>query len=303
MKKVAVLMSTYNGGPYLKEQIESILLQKGDYELKIYVRDDGSTDSTCELLEQYQKQEKLIWYQGENVGPANSFMDLLYYCGEYDFYVFADQDDVWDDDKIETAINKIKNIDTPALFYSNARLVDKDLNPINGYVYNNGCPKTDLYTLVCAGGLLGCTMVLNNMLVNGIRTKEKSKQVIMHDYYVAVVCIGLGGQIVYDNNSYMSYRQHGNNVVGVSYGVIGKIKNRIRRIKRKMKVSIADQAADILERYKDDFSVEYVNWLKKVMTYRKNFFTRVSLACSCKTHYISCNMSITTRLAILLGNR
>lgn len=303
MKRVAVLMSTYNGGKYLKEQIESILLQKGDFELSIYVRDDGSSDSTIKMLDEYQNQKKLTWYKGENLGPAKSFMDLIYYCGEFDFYVFADQDDVWEHNKIETAVKKISNIQSPALYYGNAKLVDKDLNDINGYVYNKGCPKKDFFTLVCAGGLLGCTMVLNKELVNKIKEKQAASKVIMHDYYVAIVCIGLGGKIVYDNNSYMSYRQHSNNVVGVSYGVRGKIKNRIKRIKEKMKVSIAEQAKDILDRYEEDFSTEYVNWLKKVIAYRRNIFSRLALAISCKTHYISWNMSITTRLAILLGNR
>ena len=303
MKKVAVLMSTYNGGQYLREQIESVLTQEGDFELNIFVRDDGSSDTTCDILQEYQNKNKLIWYQGKNVGPANSFMDLIYYCGEYDFYVFADQDDVWDKNKINTAITKIENIETPALYFGNAKLVDKDLNDIKGYVYNNGAPNTNLYTLVCAGGLLGCTMVLNKVLVDKIKNKQSASQVIMHDYYVAIVCVGLGGKIIYDDNSYMKYRQHGNNVVGVSYGVLGKIKNRVRRINEEMKVSIADQANDILERYEEDFSIEYIEWLKKVKGYKNSVFKRIGLAFSCKTHYISLNMSITTRMAILLGNR
>ena len=303
MRKVAVLMSTYNGEKYIRQQIDTILAQKGDFELDLYVRDDGSKDQTISILEEYKKKDKLQWYTGENLGPAKSFMDLLYIVKGYDFYVFADQDDVWLEDKIMSAINKIQDINGPVLYYSNAKLVDQDLNELTGYVYNGIQPKTDFHTLVCAGGLLGCTMVFNDVLAETVRKEKKPEYIVMHDYYLAIVCIGIGGQIIYDSNSYINYRQHGSNVVGVSYGIKGKIRNRLKRITKKTPVSISLQADDILKRYGEKCSVEYCEWLKKVSEYRNSIFKRISLGTSLKTSYINWNMSIVMRLAIIFGNR
>lgn len=76
MKTVTVLLSAYNGEQYLEEQLESIINQKNCI-VKIIVRDDGSSDSTCKILEQYEKQGSLTWYTGKNLGPAGSFYDLI----------------------------------------------------------------------------------------------------------------------------------------------------------------------------------------------------------------------------------
>ena len=93
-KKVLILLSTYNGERYIKEQIESLLKQE-NVKVSILVRDDGSTDGTINILNEYQKQGKLKWYTGENLKPAKSFMNLVENAPEYEYYAFCDQDDVW----------------------------------------------------------------------------------------------------------------------------------------------------------------------------------------------------------------
>ena len=74
--RVVVLMSTYNGERYLREQIESILNQIGEFDLSLYVRDDGSKDGTIEILREYQNEKKLKWYTGDNLGPAKLFISV-----------------------------------------------------------------------------------------------------------------------------------------------------------------------------------------------------------------------------------
>ena len=144
--RVAVLMSTYNGENYMKEQIESILNQRGNFELDLWVRDDGSTDATKKILMQYEIEKKLHWYEGRNLKPALSFMDLIKHCENYDYYAFADQDDYWMPDKLLTGIMQIKDIKTPSLYCSNAELVDDNLKSLGRDVYKCD-PKTDIYTL------------------------------------------------------------------------------------------------------------------------------------------------------------
>ena len=103
--RVAVLMSTYNGEKYIREQIDSILEQSGNFDLDLWVRDDGSKDSTQQILQEYAQQRKLHWYTGENLGAAHSFIDLVRKCKGYDYYAFADQDDYWMTNKIQMGVN------------------------------------------------------------------------------------------------------------------------------------------------------------------------------------------------------
>lgn len=93
--KVIVLMSTYNGEKYLKEQIDSILNQV-KVEVFLMIRDDGSSDNTIAILKEYERQNRNIKIiKGKNIGVGNSFMQLLYNSAEAEYYAFADQDDVW----------------------------------------------------------------------------------------------------------------------------------------------------------------------------------------------------------------
>ena len=131
---VAVLMSTYNGKKFIREQIESILNQKGDYLIDLWVRDDGSTDGTQEILEEYASQKKLKMYKGYNLGPALSFLDLLKQCWDYDYYAFSDQDDYWNSDKIKIGVNSLKEMSGLQLYFANAELVDSNLRPIGRHV-------------------------------------------------------------------------------------------------------------------------------------------------------------------------
>ena len=94
MNKVQVLLSTYNGEKYIKEQIESILNQEG-VEVSLLIRDDGSSDRTIEIVKKISEQNNnIILFKGQNMGPARSFMDLVKKSDEVDYYAFADQDDV-----------------------------------------------------------------------------------------------------------------------------------------------------------------------------------------------------------------
>lgn len=123
MYKVAVLLSTYNGSKYIKEQIDSILSQEG-VNIDIYIRDDGSTDETVNIIYEY-KSNNIFLTEGKNIGVGNSFMELLYSVPEiYDYYAFADQDDIWSEKKIRIAIEVLQK-NKKHLYASNQELIDK----------------------------------------------------------------------------------------------------------------------------------------------------------------------------------
>lgn len=302
MVKIAVLMSTYNGEKYLREQLDSILNQVGDFELDLYVRDDGSDDGTIGILEKYKEENKLQWYSGANLKPARSFIDLLCKCKKYAYYAFADQDDYWYQDKIQRGINRLCQQKGPALYCSNAELVDKDLKSLGRNVYKTR-PRTDFATIMCAGGLLGCTMFFNDELAEIIKINKKNSEMILHDFYMAAVCASIGGNISYDSNPTMKYRQHEKNVVGVSYGFLGTVMGRVKDILTKEPVSIAAQAEGILKDYKKYITINRQKWLEQITHYNDNALNRLKLACSVKTKYINTNLSLKLRLSILFGNR
>lgn len=298
--KVAVLMSTYNGATFLQQQIESILSQQGDFSLDLWVRDDGSQDNTIQLLKEYEAAHKLRWYTGENLKPAYSFWDLLLHCPGYDYYAFADQDDVWEPSKLQSAIESICHAAGPALACANAQLVDAKLDYLGRDVYLTP-PALDLETLSIAGGILGCTMVLNNPLAQLVQSRDMPSNMVMHDFYVALVCVLSGGELRFDMTPRMQYRQHSNNVIGASRSKIAAIKDRLSTITKRAKVTVSQQAQSILIQYPELGTNQQRQWLKKLAY--PSFFNRLSIACSPKTHYVNHNKAITLRLSMLLGNR
>lgn len=298
--KIAVLMSSYNGEKYIHEQIDSILAQKLDMQIDLWVRDDGSTDATKQILQEYEDAGCLRWYSGENKRSAHSFWDLILHCPGYDYYAFADQDDYWDPNKLQNGIDSIRDLNVPALSFANALLVDQDLTSLGRNVYKS-CPPLDFWTLSCAGGILGCTIVFNRALATLIQSRPMPDKIIMHDFYIALICSLAGGTICYNNVSQMRYRQHGNNVVGVSRSKLSALKNRFKTVFRHPSVTIGQQAHTLLVQYPSLGTSAQQAWLKKLADYR--VWNRVCLAGSTKTRYPNCNKSITLRLAILFGNR
>lgn len=107
MIKVCVMMSTYNGADFIEEQIESIRKQN-QVAVDLYIRDDGSTDRTVELLRMYSRYDHIFVWEEKQTGVADSFWNLLERMGEYEYYAFADQDDIWDCDKLIKAVQAIQ---------------------------------------------------------------------------------------------------------------------------------------------------------------------------------------------------
>ena len=275
MKSVCVLMSTYNGEKYIKEQLESILKQK-NVSMKIIVRDDGSKDNTINILKEYEEQGKINFYKGENLKPAFSFMDLLYNAPEMDFYAFADQDDVWLEEKLFAAIKKMeKNEHKETVYFSNVELVDENLNII---MVNNNRVRNNLGEAFAHSPAIGCTMVINNKMRKKIIEKNiDGLQIGLHDSWIYRVALSIGANIVYDENYYIKYRQHQNNVVGLSKKK--SFTNKIRDIFRKRNKFKSYVAKNILELYSNDILEKNIKILKKLskMTSSNNFIDKLKI--------------------------
>ena len=292
-------MSTYNGEEYLRTQLNSILKQKTGALVDIFVRDDGSTDGTVEIL----KEAGINYYQGKNLGPAKSFFELLQNTEGYDYYAFADQDDYWCPNKLEAGMERLQKYSgIPALVFSNPYIGDEKLHRTGKKVYRKA-PDVSLSTVGVCGNIIGCSVMINEKLAGIIRNHRSPECIRMHDFYLAVITAALGGRIIFDSRAYMIYRQHSSNTEGVPIGVLNTLRNRYKEITKKQSVSISGQAAEILREYGELFPKKNRVVLKKIATYDRSFFSRAGLALSLKTRYISINMSVTNRLGLLLGNR
>lgn len=275
MDKVNVLMSTYNGSKYLKEQLDSIFNQK-NVEVKLIVRDDGSSDETVAILNSYSSKIKV--YQGNNLKPAKSFMELLYLSElDGDFFAFSDQDDIWKEDKLMTAVKKIRELeikdnDIPILYCS-----DKELIDINGNIIPH---KKEKYNISFESSIIkniatGCTIVMNKKLMEELK-KYRPNYIEMHDSWAYRVCLAIGGRIIYDEKETIKYRQHAHNVIGARESVIKQVSRRIRSFFNCQHVR-EKTATELLNGYATDISDYNREILLNLSNYRNSFKNKMAI--------------------------
>lgn len=274
MPVVVVLMSTYNGEKYLEEQIQSILKQE-QVIVRLFVRDDGSTDNTVNILQKYQNKGKLEFYSGKNLKTARSFIDLIFNAPKAEYYAFSDQDDVWKSNKLIDAVNTIKGSSSrPTLYTGNYQLVNSNLSPINGSVH---ITTTKFTTSLVASNAIGCSEVFNYALLKILR-KAKPGFLIMHDEWVHKVCLAVGGQVFYDKRKTILYRQHMNNVDGGIHTLRSKIKRVFCHKFGKLKFENSKQLISILDIYKDMMPQKNIEVAEYVLSFfDKGLIQRIKL--------------------------
>lgn len=280
MKKVQVLLSTYNGGKYLEEQLESILKQ--DYpDISVLIRDDGSSDHTLNIIKKYVEYDSRIsYYSGVNIGVINSFFDLMKNADiTADYFAFSDQDDVWKPNKISKAIVKLEgNHQDPILYCSDTELVNEELDPIKSHIKKARITPgfgNALVENVC----VGCTCVFNLKLLELVKNHIPD-YTIMHDWWLYLSASAFG-KVVYDENAYILYRQHSGNVMGMRLNYIEEFKSRVKNFK-KIYINIRSQALDFKTKYNiDKDKLTIINY---VINAKKNILLRFHIAFSKKIY-------------------
>lgn len=299
MHHVQILMSTYNGETYLLQQIESILDQN-EVNVSLLIRDDGSSDKSREIIDQISsKNSNIELIRGENIGYKRSFLELLNSSGEFDYYAFADQDDVWLSNKLIEAIKVIESENSPCMYHSNCMLVDENLYEI-GLLhklkkFNN---IKDEQALV-QGFAHGCTMVFNNHSCKLLR-KFKSRQAVAHDHWIPLLFCLLG-VVKYDTRSFIKYRQHNSNVFGADKSLFKVLKNRLNQYTEQPKL-YSNLLRDILTSYSNDLPVENKDILVKILQLNSTFIGRIRLAMNNKLKRNYLKGTIMLKFTILSGN-
>lgn len=281
MKKVKVLLSTYNGEKYLRELVESVLSQK-DVNIKLLIRDDGSNDSTHEILDELSSQKNISIEYAENVGWRKSFMSLISTVRIEDdcFYAFADQDDVWKSDKMSSAIEMI-DVNQPMLYHSNMTLVDSNMKVIANKYVDNFTPTSQMPQAFFDGIGTGATMVMNSALVELIQ-QYLPNQEIAHDAYIMALA-NLLGTTIYDGESHILYRRHNDTATGFKNSKkIDKptLLDRYERYKKMPKNSYSIRAEQLFEGYTDNLTLPQRKLMKKIGNYRNHLMIKFSLLLS-----------------------
>ena len=198
--KLLVLLAVHNGATYLSQQINSIKSQTGPFVINILSSDDHSTDNSKDIL----NENAIKVLDGPRKGAASNFVFLIDASGDSDFYSFADQDDIWDPDKIQVAVETLQTIVGPALYVGSSRTE-------SGKVLS---PKLEPFPLILMRNRAqGCTMMFNAELMEIVRGLEK-KSVLMHDWWVHIIAT-LCGEVYYDKVPRMTYRLHESNDTGI----------------------------------------------------------------------------------------
>lgn len=237
--KVVILLSTYNGAPFLAEQLDSLIGQT-HRDWSIYASDDGSTDETLDILKSYQKmlgEERLVIVNGPRKGFSANFLSLLKRPGiNGDFFAFCDQDDLWEPHKLKLAVDWCQKIapDTPALYCARTQLVDSSGVPIGLSPLFSAPPSFRNALVQSLAG--GNTMLFNESARRLLAKTNDSDRIISHDWWAYLVVSGCKGTIYYDPTPTIGYRQHGSNLIGSNTGV----SERLVRIKKMMKGTFRD---------------------------------------------------------------
>lgn len=239
---LVILMATYNGEKYLRDQIDSILKQTYK-DWNLIVRDDNSKDGTYDILKEYAARypQKIMIVkntEGEKHGAKENFFALSKIAckQKYNYFMFSDQDDIWHEDKIQVTLDKIKNIEitrqTPALVHTDLKVVDSNLNEISSSFVEYSkldLQKVDYRNLMIQNNVTGCTVLCNRALLEVALKVNSLNDIIMHDWWFALVA-AVFGKVGYISKATMLYRQHENNVVGAKSTGIKAVLERLNDI-------------------------------------------------------------------------
>lgn len=223
-QQIDILLATYNGSKFIREQIESIQAQSFE-DWRLLVSDDGSNDSTINIVKELAANDPRISIvlEHKRFGSAKENFYNLLTVSHAPYLMFCDQDDVWLSNKIETQLAHLKEMesaygyDTPLLVFSDMEVVDSTLKTISDSFenYSRYDPtRTKVVQLIAQNNAAGCSMLFNRAVADlCLMSHAVIGNYMMHDWLVMLVASAFG-HIEYLDKVFNLYRQHGTNEVG-----------------------------------------------------------------------------------------
>jgi len=262
---VSVLLASYNGEKYIREQMDSILNQTFP-DLKVVISDDLSTDRTPAIIREYEEQYpdrvKSLKNEESSGSAQNNFFRLLSAASD-EYIMLCDQDDVWMADKVEITLKEMKRLeadygmDIPLLVHSDLSVADEECRVLHKSMaeYQKiAVHDNRLSHYLVENNITGNTVMINRAFLPLLA--HKPEECVMHDWWLGLLA-SCFGKVSYIDRPLVLYRQHGSNQLGSQSGM-EQYANRshngkkVRENYRKM----FKQAEVFLNRYKKDLSIE-----------------------------------------------
>lgn len=285
---VNIIMCTYNGGKYIREQLQSIVNNTVD-DWKIFVFDDQSIDNTLEIIDQFEKKypnKIIVTINSIKKGAIVNFLSSIYDIGrkmkDTDFIMLCDQDDIWNPNKIQKTkkgMNELISVygnNMPLLVCTDVTVVDDKKNIINDSfrrMNHYSVKKLDFSHLIMENKVQGCTTMINKRLA--VMLERIPAKVIMHDAWMAFIAAAFG-KIKYIDEPTMKYRQHDSNVQG-SLEYKDDVKNKFANLReqRWIVINTTGQIAEFVEIYGQKLPQGILAAAKAFATLQQqNFFVR-----------------------------
>ena len=221
----AVLLAVWNGSAHLPELLDSLLSQT-DPDFTVLMQDDGSEDTTPDLLKEVSGRDRRFIFgaeQGKRLGAAGNFLSLIRQT-KADYCLLCDQDDVWEPEKVAVLKQAIQKLEaqykqsTPLLVHSDCFLIDQNgENTGSSFFRHQGWDPgaVTLPRLLVQNNVTGCTLIMNRALRELIAEHAKAKDLFMHDWFIALTAASFG-RISFVDQPLTRYRQHGGNAIGAS---------------------------------------------------------------------------------------
>ena len=246
-KTIAVLLATYNGERFLREQIESLYAQTIK-DWTIYVHDDGSTDGTKAILDEYveKKDNFVVLDYPSQKGASNNFFSLLKRVNA-SYFFFADQDDVWMSNKMEKCLVRMLQIEKstiskPVLVCCDACVTDEKLKVVSPSLWERSGAYPEFLTnfneSAATPFVTGCTMLLNKAAKESVLWNVTEKAT-MHDAFITLCVFKACGIVEPIRESLMYYREHGGNTLGEYSKENSRLIYKLKHIKYVLKKDIA----------------------------------------------------------------
>lgn len=214
-------MATYQGERYLPEQLDSFARQTHQ-NWHLWASDDGSSDSTLALLQRYRDrwgEGKVDILKGPKQGSTQNFLTLVHNPAiQADHYAYSDQDDIWENNKLERALAWLhtQDKDLPALYCTRTRLVDAENHEIGLSPDYHRPPSFANALMQNITG--GNTMVFNDAARRILCIASPETKIVIHDWWTYLAITACGGAVKFDREPSLRYRQHGGNLIGMEAG-------------------------------------------------------------------------------------
>lgn len=301
--KVQILLSSYNGEHYIRTQLDSLLNQNYP-NFSILIRDDGSTDKTIQILQEYaEKDSRICYYLGKNIGVQKSFFDLLLHADpQCNYFAFSDQDDSWLPEKISRAVAILEKSSNNqmALYCSDKLIVDQNLQPIHVTV-SRKVHKISFGNALVQNICTGCTAVINNSLWQYMcqHTPLHIEKILMHDwwFYLTASCFGY---VYYDKIPYLYYRQHNNNTSGAMLSQQNLLKYRLRQL-TKPRGEIYHQIKEFYTTFNNEISPSNKKLIHTILKAEHSFLGKINLILERDIFRQKITDNLVLKLIILLG--